>query len=174
MLHTLIVSAIGSFTAVVSVAAVRHARAKETDPTGGPVLRFLVAPYAMIVCGIAFIAFAVGQWIDPANHQYSGNLLLLSYLPAFLGAASLLFAAHLLSFRATLTTKALELCSWPLGSKTYLLRDLESIEAKGPNTVLHFRSNKRFIVYSMYSGHSYFLSTLSANNSIQRTRYARR
>lgn len=174
MFHTILLSAFSSFVAGAGVAVLRRARAKETDPTGGPVLRYLVAPYAMIVCGIAFSAFAISRWLDPTNHQYTGNLLLLSYVPAILGAASLIFAVHLLSFCATLTTEAIELYSWPLGNKKYLLRDLESIETRDQSTVVHFKHNKRFVVYSMYSGNTYFLSALSANNSFQRTRSARR
>lgn len=169
MFYTVLSSVVGAFIAAACFAGLRRARVKETDATGRAVLRYLVAPYAMFVCSVALSAFAISQWFDPTNHQYSGNLVMLSYLPAFIGVMLLAFAVHLLSFRVTLTSKAIELYSWPFGHKTYLLRDLEAIEAKEPNTVLRFKHSKRFVVYSMYSGSKYFLSALSANNSIQRT-----
>ncbi|MDR6843043.1 hypothetical protein [Pseudoxanthomonas sacheonensis] len=127
----------------------------------------MAAPYLMLACALAFLAVAIYQWLDPVNHRYSGNLILLSYIPATIGIFALCMAVYLLTYRATLTPNAIEIYRWPFGHKTYRLSDLERIEIREAGTTLHFRDLRRFTVYHHYSGGAHFLTALSANSSFK-------
>ena len=144
-------------------------RERETDSSNRPILRYLAAPYLMFGCACLFLGIGIYQWFDPFNHRHPGNLFWLSYLPASIGLFATGAALYYLTYRATLTRSTIVLYRWPLGHKTYALKDLERIETGEPNTVLHFTGNRRFTIYYTYSGRAHFLSALSANNSFKPT-----
>ena len=141
-----------------------YGRERETDPGGRPVLRYLAAPYAMFVFAAVFFAVAVYQWLDPFNHRHSGNLLLLSYIPAAVGAFALGCAIYYLTYRATLTSDAIEVTRWPFGTTTYRLGDLQRIEEAERDVVAHFSGDRSFRIYAHYSGRAHFIEALSANH----------
>ena len=167
MLRTILFSVAGPITFALLAGLFMRARKRELDPSGRPILRYLAAPYLMLACALAFLTVAIYQWLDPVNHSYSGNLMLLSYLPASAGVFTLCYAGYFLTYRATLTSTAIEIYRWPFGHKTYRLKDLERIENRESGATLHFRDNRHFTVYRHYSGGTHFLSTVSANNSLK-------
>jgi hypothetical protein len=167
MLRAILLSAVGSLLFGLTMALAMRARNRESDPSGNPTLRHLAVPYVMLVCAACFLAVAVVQWFDPVNHRYSGNLLLLSYIPAMLGLLAIAFSIHLATYRATLRKTAIEVRSWPFGEKRFNLADLERIEGPDENnkTTLRFSGKKKFVVYGSHSGHAHFLSELRARHS---------
>lgn len=167
MLLSILISVAVSVAFALLMQLLAHGRERETDPSGRPVLRYLAAPYLMLVCATVFLSVAIYQWLDPVNHRHSGNLLLLSYIPGVVGLFALGMTGYYLTYRATLTRKEIEVYRWPLGHKNYPLADLERVEAKEHKTVLHFSSHRKFAVYNTYSGRAHFLSALSANNSLK-------
>jgi len=118
-------------------------------------------------CAVVFLTVGIYQWFDPLNHHYSGNLLILSYVPVAVGLFTLGMTAYFLTFNAILGKTAIELYRWPLGHAVFKLNDLQRIETKGQYTVLHFAGNRKFMVYYSYSGRAYFLERLSGNNSFK-------
>ena len=85
MLQTILIGAVGSLVFGLTMVLFNRARERESDPSGNPTLRYVAAPYVTLVCAACFLAVAIIQWLDPVNHRYSGNLLLLSYVPAAVG-----------------------------------------------------------------------------------------
>jgi len=167
----------GAIVAIVLITMVRgYRRTRELDSQGNPIVRYLGDPYIMILCGAAFLLFGVYQWFLPVNHHYSGNLLLVSYLPAAVGICALAFAAHLFAYRITLRNTTVQTSGWPFKARTLSLGELEAVEETGNNTILKFFGGKKVAIYANLSGRVHFLAALRANNSIQRTptRYAGR
>ena len=121
----------------------------------------------MFGCALIFLGVAIYQWFDPVNHHYSGNLLILSYIPAAIGIFALGTAAYYFTYRATLRKTVIEVSRWPFGTVRFNLSDLEAVDGDGQNTILRFAGNKKFVVYYTYSGSAHFLSQLSANNSFK-------
>jgi hypothetical protein len=167
MFRSILISSAGAIAFALSMALFARARTRETNPSGNPVLRYLAAPYLLMACALAFLAVGIYQWFVPLNHRYSGTLLILSYAPAAIGLFALGMSAYLFTFRATLNKATIEVSRWPIGTTRFSLSDLEAIESKGQNTVLHFSGNRKFVVYPTYSGHADFLSAVSANNSFK-------
>jgi hypothetical protein len=121
----------------------------------------------MFGCALIFLAVAIYQWLDPVNHLYSGNLLILSYIPAAISIFALGTAVYYFTYRATLSKTTIEVSRWPFGTAQFNLSDLEAIERKGQNTILRFTDGKTFVVYYTYSGSAHFVSELRANNSFK-------
>jgi hypothetical protein len=163
MLRSVLISIAGAVAIALLMAFLGWTRKREKDPSGRPTLRYLAAPYLMSFCGLIFIAAGIYEWFVPLNHQYPGNLLLLSFLPSSAGVFAFGMAVYFLTFKALLTNQAIELYRWPLGHTSFNLRDLQQIETKGQNTILHFAGGKKFTVYYNYSGATEFLSALRAN-----------
>ena len=136
-------------------------RVREADPSGNPVLRYLSAPYIMLCCALIFLSVGIYQWLDPINHRYSGNLLILSYIPTAAGLFSIGMAVYFFTYRATLRKTAIEVSRWPFGTTQFILNNLESVERKNQSTVLRFAGGKKFVVHGIYSGRSHFLSVLN-------------
>lgn len=172
MLRSFIISLVGALLFSLSMRLFSHGRDRETDPSGRPILRYLAAPYMMSACAATFIAVSAYQWLDPFNHQHSGNLFWLSYLPATIGILAIGCSLYHLSFRATLTRNAIEVYSWPFGHKTYRLSDLCKIDETGRNVVVHFMDNKCFKIYHTYSGRNHFIKELIANSSLDSTAFS--
>lgn len=167
MLRTILLSAAGSLAFGLTVALLMRTRRRESDPSGNPTLRYLAAPYISLACAGCFLAVAIVQWLDPENHRYSGNLLILCYTPGVVGLLSIGLAIYFATFRATLRKTAIEVRGWPFGERRFNLAHLERIE--GPdehnNTTLRFSTKKKFVVYSNYSGQAHFLAALRASQS---------
>jgi len=147
----------------------RYGRPKEIDRNGNPVLRYLISPYIMILCGLFMISVGVYQWFIPSNHHYSGNLLILSYTPIFLGIFTLCFAVWWFKYKVVLVNGVIVVHRWPFACVRYEVAQLEEVESiqKHNNAVLHFSGNKKFTIYSLYSGKSYFLSQLNSMKTPQ-------
>lgn len=165
MLNAFFTSFICAVACTLFVSLLRRSRKQEVDLNGRPALRYFWAPYLLLACSVVWFGFGVYQWFDPVNHRYSGNLLLLSYIPAAIGVLSICLASYLLRYHVVLTDTTIEVYRWPFASQTYRLRDLDGVENKGPNTVLHFSGKKQFVVYAVFSGRDQFLSALSAASS---------
>ena len=145
-------------------------RDSERDATGNPMLRYIAGPYIASACAIVFISVGVLEWFVPANHKYTGNLLILSFVPLAVGAFAAVAAAYFFTFRATLSSSTIRVARWPFGIQSLAVQDLEAIESKGANTVLRFTGGRRFVVYYTYSGRAQFLDALRANKSFKPTR----
>lgn len=160
MIRLILLSASGAIVIALAYKLFTRSRAFETDPSGNPMLRYLAAPYVMFVCALIFLAVGIYQWFDPINHRYSGNLLILSYIPALAGILSLGMVVYFFTYKATLRKTANEVSRWPFGTTHFKLSELHTLEINGENTILHFSGNKKYIVYCNYSGHAHFLSAL--------------
>ena len=145
-------------------------RDSERDVAGNPVLRYVAGPYIASACAVAFISIGIIEWFVPANHKYTGNLLILSFVPLAVGAFAAVAAAYFFTFRATLSSSTIRVARWPFGIQSLAVQDLEAIESKGANTVLRFTGGRRFVVYYTYSGRAQFLDALRANKSFKPTR----
>lgn len=167
MIRSILLSTGGVLAFALAMALFTRTRAREIDSNGNPVLRYLAAPYMMLGCATTFLAFGVYQWLDPFNHRYSGNLLILSYIPAAVGVFALGTAIYFFTYRATLRETVIEVSRWPFGTTSLNLSDVETVESKGQNTIVRFSGDKKFVVYCTYSGRAHFLSVLSANNSFK-------
>lgn len=167
MLRGILISAAGALVFGLTTALFNRTRKRESDPSGNPTLRYLAAPYITLACAACFLAVAIVQWLDPENHRYPGNLLLLCYTPATVGVLAIGLSVYFATFRATLRKTAIEVRSWPFGERRFSLADLERIEAPDAhnNTILRFRTGKKFVVYGNYSGHAHFLTALRASHS---------
>jgi len=162
----ILLSAAASLVFGLTMALFNRTRKRESDPSGNPTLRYLAAPYITLACVACFLAVAIVQWLDPQNHRYSGNLLILSYTPATVGVLAIGLSIYFATFRATLRKTAIEIRRWPLGESRFNLADLERIEAPDAhnNTILRFSTGKKFVVYRSYSGHAHFLTVLRARH----------
>jgi hypothetical protein len=167
MIRTILLSTAFALFIGLTKSLLLHTRVQETAPSGDPVLRYLAAPYVMLCCALFFVAVGIYQWFDPINHRYSGNLMLLSYIPTALGLCAIGVAGYCFTYRATLRQASIEISCWPFGTTRFNLSDLEAVASKGPNTILHFSRKKKFVVNGMLSGRANFLSTLSANKSVR-------
>jgi hypothetical protein len=163
MLRSVLINIAGAVAIALLMAFLGWTRKSERDPNGRPMLRYLAAPYLMSFCGLMFIATGVYEWFVPLNHSYPGNLLLLSYIPSSVGVFAFGMAVYFLTFKALLINETIELYRWPLGHASFNLRDLQQIETRGQNTVLHFAGGKKFTVYCNYSGATQFLTALRAD-----------
>ena len=134
-------------------------RKREIDVNGNPMIRFLASPYLILIIGLGFCAVGVYQWLEPFNHQHSGNLVLLSYLPLFVSFISLCFAIHLWNFRVILKNSTIYQKRWPLPSREYKLNELEKIEHINHKILLQFVGNRKLVIYdNMMSGSEHFVN----------------
>jgi hypothetical protein len=149
------------FISLVSVwRLLPRARPFETDSNDNPILRYRTEPYSMFICALAFLGAGTYEWFVPLNHHYSGNLLILCYIPVAIGILALGMCLYFFTFLATLHKNKIELSRWPLGVARFDLADLGAVESKGQRTVLVFSGNRRFFVYPKYSGRAHFISAL--------------
>ena len=167
MLRTFLISAAGAVIFSLAMSLVMRTRSRETDASGNPTLRYLAFPYVMPVLGVICLAVGISQWLDPINHRYSGNLLILSYIPTAIGVGCFFLAVHFWRYRVVLTPSRIEVYRWPLRTTEYKLSDLTSVEEKGQQSILRFSNNRKFIVYPGLSGRQHFLEKLSPNNSFK-------
>jgi hypothetical protein len=139
-------------------------RPRETDSQGNPILR--VNPFLLIqtlLCGSFFLAVGVYQWFVPLNHRYSGNLLLLCYLPISIFVLTIAGAAIAARYRATLRADTIQVLRWPLGSREYKVAELLSVDAVGLNTVLRFSGDLEYTIRPDMWGREYFIGRLPAD-----------
>jgi len=166
MLQTIIISAAASLVLSLLFSLAIRVRNRVIDSNDHPTLRYIAVKFLMSACGLVFFAFGLYQWLEPLNRRYSGNLLILSYIPIALAVLSYFMAAYLSIYRITLLESFIEVRSWPFGSAQYKLSELQSIEEKqGQRTVtfiLHFKDGHNLIVYPMLSGVPYFMERLHA------------
>ena len=165
MLNAFFTSFICSVACMLLISLLSRSRKQEVDLSGRPVLRYFWAPYLLLACGVVWFGIGAYQWFDPDNHRYSGNLLLLSYIPALIGVLSFCLVCYLVRYHVVLTATTIEVYRWPFATQTYRLCDLDRIENKGPNTVLHFLGKKQLVIYAILSGRDKFLSALTAASS---------
>jgi hypothetical protein len=135
-----------------------------TDKDGHPVLRCFPSACVMTFCGFFVMAVGIYQWFIPLNHHYSGNLLILSYTPIFLGVLVLCFAIHLFKYKVVLVNGEIVVHRWPFSCVHYEMAQFERVENYPKATILHFSGNRKFNIFFMHSGRSYFLSQLNLNS----------
>lgn len=160
MFNAILIAAAAGIIFSLLMKLVLWTREREIDESGNPILRYLVPPYEMILIGLIFLTVSIYQWLDPTNHRYSGNLLLLAYIPASVSFACFCMATYFWKFRATLRNNTIEHKHWPFPAKKYKLEELESLETKGKNTLLKFSQNRKFSVNIMLSGREYFVEKI--------------
>ena len=136
-------------------------RPREVDESGNPQLRYVFAPYLMSLCGTALIGVGIYNWIDPLNHQYSGNLLILCYVPVLAGLLSFGVSIYFFTFRVKILESTIHFRRWPFGVTNFNRRDLMKIEQQGNSVVLQFANNRTIAITKMHSGRDHFLSALS-------------
>lgn len=170
MSRSFIIGAVTAVALALVMSLSARVRSRAPDPSGHPQLRYLAAPYLMLVCALAFLAAEIYEGFVPLNHRYSGNLLVLSYIPAAIGLLVFGLSAYFFTFCATLRNSSIELYRWPFGVTHFNLAALEATESRGRNTVLRVSGNRKFVVYYTYSGRIHFLSVLHASHSSEGTR----
>ena len=157
MLNTILIGAAAGIVFSWAMSLSFWTRKREIDAKGNPMLRFLAAPYVMFICGLGFLAVGISQWLDPINHHYSGNLLLLSYIPIVISIAGFCLAAYFWNFRIILREKVIEQRRWPFSPIEYRLDELQQVEKNGQNTLLKFSGGRKLAIYYIMSGREYFL-----------------
>jgi len=157
MFNTILIVAASGIIFSLLMKLVLWTREREIDESGNPILRYLVLPYEMILIGLIFLTVSIYQWLDPTNHRYSGNLLLLSYIPACVSFVCFCMATYFWKFRVTLRNNTIEHKHWPFPARIYKLEELESLESKGKSTLLKFSQNRKFSIHNIISGREYFV-----------------
>lgn len=160
MFYAAMLSAIGSALMSLALSFATKGKLKEVSDAGYPCMRFASAHFLMLACGIAFSGFGIYEWLDPRNHQYSGNLAIMSYAPIVLGILAFFAAAYFASYLAVLTPKAIQVSSWPLGASEYPLDRLISLQEKGQQVILTFSDGRKLAVTYMLSGSRHFIHSL--------------
>lgn len=89
--------------------------------------------------------------------QYSGNLLLLSYIPIAISIAGFCLAVFFWNFRIILRENVIEQRRWPFSPIEYRLDELQNVERKGQNTLLKFSGGRKLAIYHILSGREFFL-----------------
>ena len=140
--------------------AIFYSRDKETDDSGNPTLRFIGTQFVMALLGTLVLFVGIYEWLDPINHRYPGNLLILSYLPITISVFIYLFAAYCLRYRVTIMDGLIEIQRWPLPAVTYKVVDIESVQRINRQTLLHFKNMGILRVTPMLSGRKYFMERI--------------
>jgi hypothetical protein len=111
----------------------------------------------MIICGMGFLVVGVYQWFDPINHHYSGNLLLLSYIPIAISFVGFFMAAFFWNFRIILRESVIEQRHWPFSPEEFSLDELQQVEERGKTILLKFTGGRKLAIYYGLSGREFFL-----------------
>ncbi len=123
-------------------------------------LRYLYAPLLTAICSAVLIGVGVAQWLDPFNHQHSGNLLLLSYIPALMGMLALCHSVYCFIYRVTIDESSVHVRRWLLGDFQFPIENIKSIEEADNRFVLLVAPEGRYTFYKMLSGHQRFFREL--------------
>jgi hypothetical protein len=127
-------------------------------------LRYRYAPPITAACAALFVGVAGAQWLDPFNHQPSGNLLLLSYLPGLLGVFTLSFTVYSFTYRATLQDDLVRVRRWLLNDIHLRIESITSIEERDNCFVVIASGKGTYTYYKMLSGHQGFFRELRARS----------
>lgn len=160
MIHAMVFGALGPLLMGLFFYLVMWGRPKEKDQSGYPVMRFIAAPYMMLICGLVTTGFGAFQWFEPLNHHYSGNLAILCYAPIALGVLCFVFSLYFASYLALLTPNGITVNQWPFGRTDFSLSQLVSIEEKGKQVFLHFSDGRKLSFTYMLSGSKYFIKCI--------------
>ena len=154
------IGVIGAVVTSFLFKAAVHVRDTELDKHGRLVLRYLYAPPLTAICSALFLGVGVIQWLDPFNHQQSGNLLLLSYIPALAGALAFCHSAYCFVYRVVLDEDSVHVRRWILGDLQVPIESIESIEESNNRFVLVVAPVGRHTFYKVLSGHQHFFREL--------------
>ncbi|RDS86651.1 hypothetical protein DWU99_05325 [Dyella psychrodurans] len=162
MLRAILLSAIGSalFSFLMWLAV--WGREREEDADGNPTLRYVAPKFLMPIMGLIFLGVGVYEWFEPRNHRYAGNLEILSYTPIAIAILCFVMSTYFSSYRVILRARTIEIRRWPLSTVEYGLDQLQSMEAKGRQMILHFYQGRKLVIYPNLSGREYFIERLKA------------
>jgi hypothetical protein len=161
MIHAMVFGALGPLLMGIFFYLAAWGRNKEQDESGYPVMRYIAAPYVMLMCGLVFTGFGIFQWFVPMNHHYSGNLAILCYVPIALGLLCFLCSVYFVSYLAVLTPHAITVSRWPFGRMDFRLSQLTSIEQKGQQAFLYFSDGRKVAFTYMLSGSKHFIKCVA-------------
>ena len=160
MLKVIIIGALGGLFFSLFMKAMNHVRESEVDGDGNLIVRYLVMPYGIGIVGFLALLVGVYQWLEPRNHHYSGNLIILSYTPIAISLFCFLYAAFIFKFRATLKNTEVVLYRWPFSSLTYNLKECVSAENIENKYILTFKNNSKLKIYNALSGNKKFIESV--------------
>jgi len=140
-------------------------REKEVDKAGNPCVCFLGPKFGMLLCGLAALIVGLVELNDPVNYLYSGNLLLLAYIPISISFLIFFLSVYYWNFRIALGKDYITSSAWPFQSKRYNLSEMTSlrenkISKNASDYILHFSEGQHLNISGLLSGQSYFISAL--------------
>ena len=125
-------------------------------------MRFFGPRFSIPIIGLFVLALGLYELNDPTNYRYSGNLLILAYMPIIIALAIFAVSVFYGTFRVSLRPDAIEKFGWPFRSQRFLLKDFMAIEERGQNVVLTFNDGRELKLSSLLSGRAYFVERLMA------------
>ena len=140
-------------------------RDSEIDKDGNPCVRYLGPRFGMPLIGLVAMVVGLVELNDPVNYRYSGNLLMLAYIPLSLSFLIFCSSVYFWNFKITLGEEDITSAFWPFQSKRYKLNNLTSLRENkvgknSSNYILQFSEGQHLNISGLLSGQSYFISTL--------------
>jgi len=161
MLKTMVIGGLGALLLSLVMKAMNYTRETEIDGDGNLIVRYLIMPYGIGLAGLLSLAVGVYQWFEPRNHQYPGNLTILSYTPIAISIFCFLYAIFIYKFRATLKNNEIIISRWPFPPVMYNLKECISAESTVQKYVLTFKNTSKFKIYNSISGRKNFIELVN-------------